>query len=123
MPDYRRQSLRRCVHLPGLRLAGGTAGRRDPATGNHCPRCLSSVHLDDEPGDRASDCGGTMEPVAVWVRRGGEWAVIHRCRVCGVLHSNRTAADDNPALLLSLAVKPLASPPFPLSRLEALIDL
>ena len=88
---------------------------------NHCPNCLSSLHVDEEPGDRAADCGGIMEPVAVWVRRGGEWAVIHRCKVCGVLHSNRVAADDNPALLMSLAVKPLAEPPFPLSRLKDLL--
>ena len=33
---------------------------------NHCPNCLSSLHVDVEPGDRASDCGGIMEPVAVW---------------------------------------------------------
>ena len=39
---------------------------------NHCPNCLSSLHVDIEPGDRESDCGGIMEPVAVWVRRGGE---------------------------------------------------
>ena len=58
-----------------------------------------------------------MEPIAVWVRKGGEWAVIHRCRLCGSLSSNRTAADDNPTLLMSLAVKPLAQPPFPLERL------
>ena len=56
--------------------------------------------------------------MAVWVRRGGDWAVIHRCRICGVLHSNRVAADDNPRLLMSLAVRPLALPPFPLDRLE-----
>ena len=35
---------------------------------NHCPNCLSSLHVDEEPGDRASDCGGIMEPVAVWVQ-------------------------------------------------------
>ena len=50
---------------------------------NHCPNCLSSFHVDEEPGDRASDCGGIMEPVAVWVRKGGEWAIIHRCKRCG----------------------------------------
>ena len=88
---------------------------------NHCPNCLSSLHVDDEPGDRAAGCGGTMEPVSVWVRKGGEWAIIHRCKVCGVLHSNRVAADDNPALLMSLAVRPLAEPPFPLSRLKDLL--
>jgi ribosome biogenesis GTPase len=58
-----------------------------------------------------------MEPVAVWVRRGGEWALVHRCRTCGHLSSNRIAADDNEALLLSMAVKPLSQPPFPLERL------
>ena len=39
---------------------------------NHWPNCLSSLHVDIEPGDRASDCGGIMEPVAVWVRKGGD---------------------------------------------------
>jgi ribosome biogenesis GTPase len=84
---------------------------------NHCPHCLHSVHLDDVPGDRAACCGGVMEPVTVWVRRAGEWALVHRCRTCGKLSSNRIAGDDNEALLLSLAVKPLSAPPFPLDGL------
>ena len=46
---------------------------------NHCPNCLYSLHLDREPGDRASDCHGRMEPIGVWVRKNGEWAIIHRC--------------------------------------------
>ena len=85
---------------------------------NHCPKCLCSVHVDNEPGDRASLCKGIMDPVSVWVRKNGEWAIIHRCRLCGTLSSNRIAADDNPAMLMSIAVKPLAMPPFPLDRLE-----
>ena len=32
---------------------------------NHCPNCLASAHLDVEPGDRAADCGGVMDPIAV----------------------------------------------------------
>ena len=36
---------------------------------NHCPNCLCSMHVDHEPGDRESDCGSIMDPVAVWVRR------------------------------------------------------
>ena len=38
---------------------------------NHCPNCLSSLHVDIDPGDREADCGGIMEPIAVWVRQGG----------------------------------------------------
>lgn len=90
---------------------------------NHCPNCLSSLHVDDDPGDRASDCGGIMEPIGVWVRKDGEWAIIHRCKRCGKLASNRIAADDNPMKLMSIAMKPLTSPPFPLERIEELTSL
>ena len=38
---------------------------------NHCPNCLSSLHVDRKRGDREADCGGIMEPIAVWVRQGG----------------------------------------------------
>lgn len=88
---------------------------------NHCPHCLTSIHADNVPGDRASLCRGIMEPVSVWVRRGGEWAVIHRCRLCGALRSNRIAGDDNFALLLSIAARPLAEPPVPLDQIETLL--
>ena len=90
---------------------------------NHCPNCLCSQHLDIEPGDRAADCGGLMEPIAVWVRKNGEWAIIHRCRICGALSSNRIAADDNPMKLMSLAMKPIALPLFPVERLEEMTRL
>lgn len=90
---------------------------------NHCPNCLGSLHVDIKPGDRASDCGGIMEPIAVWVRKGGEWAIIHRCKRCGVLSSNRVAADDNPMKLMSIAMKPLSMPPFPLERIEEITAL
>ena len=90
---------------------------------NHCPNCLHSLHVDEEPGDRASCCGGIMEPIAVWVRKNGEWAIIHRCRQCGKLSSNRVAADDNPLKLMFIAMKPVAQPPFPLDRLEGMTHL
>lgn len=90
---------------------------------NHCPNCLSSLHVDVEPGDRASDCGGIMDPIGVWVRKNGEWAIIHRCRRCGQLSSNRVAADDNPMKLMSIAMRPLSQPPFPLERIEEMTAL
>lgn len=92
----------------------GTAHR------NHCPNCLWSRHLDDSPGDRAADCGSLMEPIAITVRGDGEWILIHRCTGCDVLHLNRSAGDDNPLLLLRLAVKPLVQAPFPLERIARL---
>ena len=80
---------------------------------NHCPACLFSVHVDTRPGDRAAECGSSMEPISIWVR-GDEWVLLHRCMGCGVIHSNRIAPDDNETLLLSLAARPLGKPAFPL---------
>ena len=90
---------------------------------NHCPYCLSSQHLDIEPGDRSANCGGSMDAIAVWIRKNGEWAIIHRCRICGELSSNRIAADDNPVKLMSLAMKPISNPPFPIERIEEISKL
>lgn len=119
-PDYRHMP---CNETFICRVCGAAVSPEGAGTRhrNHCPRCLSSLHVDIEPGDRASLCGGVMEAVSVWSRKGGEWAVIHRCTQCGALSSNRVAADDNPALLLSIAVRPLAAPPFPFSRLDTLL--
>lgn len=84
---------------------------------NHCPYCLWSRHVDDEPGDRAHGCRSPMQPIAVEVRRDGEWAIIHRCTGCGVLKTNRIAGDDRELALLQLALRPLANPPFPIDRM------
>ena len=73
--------------------------------------------MDIRPGDRRCGCRGLMEPIAVWVRHDGEWAIVHRCRKCKALRINRIAGDDGELPLLSLAVRPLAQPPFPLDRL------
>ncbi len=84
---------------------------------NHCPLCLWSLHVDDSPGDRASLCKGAMEPIAISVRDGGEWAVIHRCVCCAVVKVNRIAGDDSERALLGLALRPIANPAFPLDAL------
>jgi ribosome biogenesis GTPase / thiamine phosphate phosphatase len=84
---------------------------------NHCPWCLHSLHLDTVPGDQASCCRGIMEPVVISVRRDKEWGIIHRFNDCGALRENRIAGDDNAMALMSLAVRPVARPPFPLDGL------
>lgn len=116
-PRNRERQPFRCVHcrLDIPADAPGTAYR------NHCPTCLWSKHLDDDvPGDRDSDCHAGMEPIAITVRRDGEWVLIHRCTGCDQLKQNRIAGDDNPLMLVRLAIRPLAQPPFPLELLGSL---
>lgn len=86
----------------------------------HCPRCLSGRHGEDTEG---YECGGTLEPISVWVKPDGAWELIQRCRLCGELESSPVRQDDNRIKLLSVAAKPLAQPPFPIEKLEQLTAL
>ena len=61
---------------------------------NHCPYCLYSLHVDIHPGDRASDCGGLLEPVYVDHSGKKGWIIVHRCRRCGEVRRNKAALDD-----------------------------
>ena len=117
--DQRHRAVRGGPNSFRCRRCGLDVSMRAPGTAhrNHCPNCLWSRHLDERSaGDRAADCGSLMEPIAITVRGDGEWVLVHRCTGCGALKPNRSAADDNPLLLLRLAVKPLAQPPFPIER-------
>ena len=102
-----------CTHchntIPGS--APGTIHR------NHCPHCLWSLHVDLKTGDRRSSCRGPMEPIAIGIQSNGEWSIVHRCTRCGMIRMNRIAGDDNEVLLVSMALRPLARPPFPLDKI------
>lgn len=58
---------------------------------NHCPFCLWSRHLDVNPGDRLSECGGLMEPVSAEPDAKKGYVITHRCVKCGAVRRNRAA--------------------------------
>ena len=66
---------------------------------NHCPKCLYSKHVDINPGDRAADCGGLMEPINIELKD-GKYVLLHRCKKCGFERRNKVCeADDFDAVL------------------------
>jgi len=67
---------------------------------NHCPKCLWSLHVDINPGDRAHDCGGQMKPIGLETKN-GEDRIIHQCLICGMVKKNRTGKNDNLGELIS----------------------
>lgn len=69
---------------------------------NHCPSCLSSLHVDNIIGDRESTCNGVMKAIGKIYKLDGEEVLIHRCTVCGMERKNRIAGDDNFDLVESL---------------------
>lgn len=85
----------------------------DRTSRNHCPRCLCSLHVDVNPGDRANACGGLMVPVGLVTESRRGYLIVHRCDRCGEIRRNRAIPDaptqpDSMEALLALSVE--ASP-------------
>ena len=72
---------------------------------NHCPKCLASLHLDINPGDRAADCGGIMDAACAEPDAKKGFIITHKCRKCGALKRNRAAKDDNRTKLIKLTAE------------------
>jgi uncharacterized protein (DUF983 family) len=76
-----------------------------PVTGNgftnHCPHCLWSKHVDINPGDRASLCGGAMKPVRIEGITGKE-VLVNRCEVCGYEKRNKLSKEDDFTAVLAI---------------------
>ena len=72
---------------------------------NHCPKCLYSRHVDNNPGDRASDCGGMMRPIAVAPDKDG-YIITHKCEKCGKTINQHSAPDDDIDTIISISSNP-----------------
>lgn len=69
---------------------------------DHCPECLSSKHVDINPGDRASDCGGVMLAVSL-ERQNGKDYICYECEKCGYEHRNKVSPNDNINAIIALS--------------------
>ena len=87
---------------------------------DHCPNCLSGIHHTDSDG---CECGGILEPVGIWVKESDRGEIVLRCRFCGEMTSVTFTEADSRIKALSIASKPLSSPPFPIERLEELTKI
>lgn len=71
---------------------------------DHCPYCLFSKHLDINPGDRANNCHGLMEPIGIEKFK-NTFKINYRCLKCGQLHKNIMLDDDNMEEIIRLSVQ------------------
>lgn len=69
---------------------------------NHCPYCLCSIHVDNEPGDRNNDCKGLMVPIDIEYNGKKGYIIVHKCTRCGQIKKNKSATDDNYELILEI---------------------
>ena len=76
---------------------------------NHCPFCLWSLHVDENPGDRANSCGAPMYPIKVLTDSRKGFIIVHKCTLCGEIRKCRAAHEasvqpDDINLLIKLTV-------------------
>ena len=69
---------------------------------DHCPYCLCSMHVDINPGDRKSDCKGLLVPIGIEKYR-DTYKIIYKCQLCGMIHKNIMASDDNMDKIIELS--------------------
>lgn len=90
---------------PFVCIACGRKVEKHPTSSrNHCNYCLTSLHVDIDPGDRKNTCRGQMDPVGLDMKS-GKTQVIYKCEKCGKMGKNIVADDDNQEILIELSTK------------------
>ena len=62
---------------------------------DHCPYCLSSKHVDINPGDRQSLCKGVLEPIGIENAKKGQYKILYKCKSCGEIKKNIIGEDES----------------------------
>ena len=69
---------------------------------DHCPYCLYSKHVDNNPGDRQNNCHGALKPIGIEKYK-NTYKIIYKCSKCSQIHKNIMANDDNFDLIIKLS--------------------
>lgn len=72
---------------------------------DHCSKCLCSIHVDINPGDRANTCLGTLIPIDIETNSKKGYIIKYKCQKCGMEHNNKTADDDSFKTILTIMNK------------------
>ncbi|MEN9561619.1 MAG: hypothetical protein RIQ56_892 [Candidatus Parcubacteria bacterium] len=76
---------------------------------NHCPKCLWSKHVDNNPGDRTNACGGLMKPVRLEGTT-PKYRIVHTCTICHISRIVTVAETDDPQALVTLSAAAAVAP-------------
>lgn len=71
---------------------------------DHCPKCLYSIHIDINPGDRLNPCLGNLVPIEIEKFK-DTYKIIYKCSKCKEIHKNIMARDDDMNRIIELSSK------------------
>ncbi len=73
---------------------------------DHCPYCLSGLHVDIFPGDRNNSCKGILKPIQTLPDAKKGFIIIYKCEKCNEIVRCRAAihgeTPDSTELLIKL---------------------
>lgn len=61
---------------------------------NHCPFCLWSKHVDNNPGDRANECQGLLKPIGIYTHTKKSYIILQQCERCGARVRSKAILED-----------------------------
>ncbi len=61
---------------------------------NHCPNCLTSKHVDVNPGDRDASCQGLMDVTDIEMDH-GKLVFTQKCVRCDHVRKNKAHPEDS----------------------------
>ncbi len=93
-----------CAHC-GFQVEPNGVTSRD-----HCPRCLHSLHVDINPGDRANPCKGLLVPISCVPHPKKGFQILYQCNKCGAKHQNKAALTGNQPDDMDLLIRLTANP-------------
>ncbi|MCL4380960.1 MAG: RNHCP domain-containing protein [Candidatus Marsarchaeota archaeon] len=67
---------------------------------DHCPKCLEGMHVDNNPGDRSSECRGAMKAVYAEYKS-GNFIIHYKCKKCGIEKRFTAAQNDSNGALMA----------------------
>jgi rubrerythrin len=73
---------------------------------DHCPACLWGKHVDVNPGDRAANCGGLMEPISIDMKN-TKYTIHYVCMKCNFKFQVKSLPKDDFEVIIKLVSKPL----------------
>ena len=87
------------------RICGKNVPTLNYTSRDHCNKCLCSIHIDINPGDRANACLGTLIPIDIETNNKKGYIIKYKCDKCGILHNNKSAEDDSFKTILKVMNK------------------
>ncbi len=86
-------------------VCGKSVSKLSYTARDHCPYCLSSIHVDNNPGDRECNCHGTLEPIGVLPFK-NTYKIVYKCKKCSMIKRNVMAKDDDMNVIIKLMSNP-----------------